>query len=113
MTSVLSRAVISESAPIRLWVVHSYLFLLAATGRQRKYEEMRASYNSVLPPESTPAPPFAECRRISDICDHAYCRYIVTVFEDNCGSIVPRFSNAPARTTLAACTHVSRVGVAW
>eukprot|EP00903_Cladosiphon_okamuranus_P008652 g8295.t1 len=61
-----------------LWAVHSYLFLLAATQRRCKYEEMRAAYNSVLPPESKPAPQFEECKKISDICDHAYCRKTVT-----------------------------------
>eukprot|EP00752_Nemacystus_decipiens_P006693 g6017.t3 len=57
-----------------LWNVHSYLLSLAFTGKRRTYEEVRASYNSVLPPECWPAPPFEEFRGISDICHHAHCR---------------------------------------
>eukprot|EP00752_Nemacystus_decipiens_P006691 g6017.t1 len=61
-----------------LWIVHSYLFLLAVTKRRCTYEKMRVSYNAVLPPGSKPAPPYEECRSMSDICDHAYCRKTVT-----------------------------------
>lgn len=53
--------------------------------RRCLYEKLRASYNSALPPECLPAPPYEECRSISDICDHARCRYFLNkqaLFED-------------------------------
>ena len=71
-----ARAVLRpESSPNRLWIAHSHLFILAATKRRCKYEELRASYNLVRPPGSLLAPHFDEFQGISDICDHPYCRY--------------------------------------
>lgn len=64
----------TKPAPRRLWIAHTHLFMLAFSHQRCKYEEVRASYNSVRPPGSLKVPPFEEFRGVSDICDHTYCR---------------------------------------
>eukprot|EP00903_Cladosiphon_okamuranus_P019499 g17932.t1 len=65
---------------------HCKLNTLAMFRSQREYEALRASYNSVRPVGSRPAPPFEEWRDVTDICDHGGCRrtamHMQSLFKD-------------------------------
>ena len=59
---------------------HRQLWCLSVGPDRRPYEELRAAYNPVRPAGLLPAPPFEKWRDMSDICDHAYCRYFPTFY---------------------------------
>lgn len=61
----------------RLHCVHTLLNALAIFQSVDEYEAVRASYNSVRPVGSLETPTFKERRGVSDICDHAGCRYLL------------------------------------
>lgn len=75
------RALCRHAGVNRSHFAHAELLDLAFRRDREQYEELRAAYNPVRPVGYSPAPPFEEWRGMSDICDHAYCRYYEVLAE--------------------------------
>ena len=58
-------------------MAHCCLAGMASSNLPGKYEELRASYNSVIDHDVPRAPPFAEFRGMSSICGNVLCKWVV------------------------------------
>ena len=59
--------------------MHVCLNCMVVSGNAEKYEELRASYNSVIDNKVPRAPPFTEFRGMSSICGNVFCKWVLFV----------------------------------
>eukprot|EP00752_Nemacystus_decipiens_P005072 g4603.t1 len=64
-------------------LVHICLGCMVALGNAEKYEQLRASYNSVADIGVPTAPPFAEFRGMGSICGNVFCMSVDKAFKAN------------------------------
>eukprot|EP00752_Nemacystus_decipiens_P005073 g4604.t1 len=62
-------------------LVHICLGCMVALGNAEKYEQLRASYNSVADIGVPTAPPFAEFRGMGSICGNVFCMSVDKAFK--------------------------------
>eukprot|EP00903_Cladosiphon_okamuranus_P014223 g13214.t1 len=89
-------------------LVHHCLACMAISGNADKYEELRASLNSVVDIGAPRAPPFEEYRGMRSICGNIFCRSVDAVFvaiaalvgkpSDHCGDTPAKINNQEDRT---------------
>eukprot|EP00752_Nemacystus_decipiens_P002826 g2634.t1 len=78
-----------------LHYVHILLEILAAFRSRQQYETTRVAYNSVRPAGALPAPPFEEWR-MSDVCEHAFCRRLTMRLQSIYSEYLEARSGRPA-----------------
>lgn len=61
-------------------MAHCCLAGMAASNLPEKYEELRASYNSVVDNDDQKAPPFEEFQGMRSICGNILCKWVFVLW---------------------------------